>query len=177
MNILFIVGSERKESFNRKLSLIAKEYLEEKGAKCTYLDYSDLPFFNQDIEHPAPQSVSRIRGEIKSADCIWFFTPEYNHSYPAIVKNLVDWLSRKEDGKSAINGKICAVSGIGGRGKTEEGRKKLIELLSFVSASVITETEGFAANPEAFGNDMLIISDDDIARVKRQADTILEKLG
>lgn len=176
MNILLIVGSERKESFNKKLANIAKEHLEENGAECSYLDYTDLPFFNQDIENPAPESVTRIRQEVENADCLWFFSPEYNHSYPAIIKNLIDWLSRKVDGRSTINGKSCAISGIGGRGKTEEGRKKLFELLSFVSASVIEQTEGFAANPEAFGNDNLIISAEDIERIKKQADIVLDRL-
>ena len=52
-NILFIVGSLRKDSFNRQLAKEAENYLAGK-AEITYLDYTDVPFVNQDIEYPAP---------------------------------------------------------------------------------------------------------------------------
>ena len=41
---------------------------------------------NQDIEFPAPEAVARVRKEVAEADGLWFFTPEYNHSYPASSK-------------------------------------------------------------------------------------------
>ena len=63
-------------------------------AEVTYLDYSDVPLINQDIEFPEPEAVSRLRATVKEADGIWVFTPEYNFSYPGHVKNLFDWLSR-----------------------------------------------------------------------------------
>ena len=40
---------------------------------------------NQDIEFPAPEAVARVRKEVAEADGLWFFTPEYNHSYPGAV--------------------------------------------------------------------------------------------
>lgn len=52
--IIFIIGSLRRSSFNRALSEIAKEIIGER-AEVSFLDYSDLPFFSQDIEFPAPE--------------------------------------------------------------------------------------------------------------------------
>ena len=49
----FIVGSLRKDSFNRQLAKEAENYLAGK-AEITHLDYTDVPFVNQDIEYPAP---------------------------------------------------------------------------------------------------------------------------
>lgn len=49
---------------------------------------------NEDIETPAPEAVKRARDAVKFADGIWFFTPEYNHFFSGVLKNLIDWLSR-----------------------------------------------------------------------------------
>ena len=87
--ILFIIGSLRKESFNRQLALEAEKMIGSQ-ADVTYLDYSDVPLINQDIEFPEPETVSRLRATVKEADGIWVFTPEYNFSYPGHVKNLFD---------------------------------------------------------------------------------------
>ncbi|MDD7536882.1 MAG: NADPH-dependent FMN reductase, partial [Bullifex sp.] len=91
--ILFIVGSARKGSFNRQLAGQAEKLLEGR-AEVAYLDYSSIPLMDQDIEYPAPSEIERVRKACIEADALWFFTPEYNHSYPGAVKNLIDWLSR-----------------------------------------------------------------------------------
>ena len=91
--ILAIVGSQRNESNNRQLAQIAKTVVGDR-ALFELLDYSDVPLMNQDIEYPAPASVQRARAAVKSANGVWIFTPEYNHSYPGGLKNLIDWLSR-----------------------------------------------------------------------------------
>ena len=60
----FIVGSLRKDSFNRQLAKEAENYLAGK-AEITHLDYTDVPFVNQDIEYPAPAAV--VQTEL---DCV-----------------------------------------------------------------------------------------------------------
>ena len=91
--VLMIVGSLRKDSFNLQLAKVAEKIL--KGqAEVRYLHYADLPFMNQDMEFPAPESVARVRQEVLAADGIWIFSPEYNYQIPGVLKNLLDWLSR-----------------------------------------------------------------------------------
>ena len=65
--ILAIVGSLRKDSFNKQMALAAQKVLAGK-AELELLDYTDVPFFNQDLEHPAPASVTRVRTLVKEAD-------------------------------------------------------------------------------------------------------------
>ena len=91
--IVFIVGSLRKNSFNKSLAEAAAEIIGER-ASISFLDYSDIPYMNQDIEYPAPEAIQRIREEIIDADGIWIFSPEYNFNIPGVLKNLLDWLSR-----------------------------------------------------------------------------------
>ena len=92
-SILFIVGSTRRNSFNRQLAAFAERLLEGR-AQVGYLAFDRLPFFNQDTEFPPPQAVTFAREMVGQADGLWFFTPEYNASYPGYLKNLVDWLPR-----------------------------------------------------------------------------------
>ncbi len=175
--LLFVVGSLRKESFNRQLANKVKEILGDK-AKVSFLEYSDVPFFNQDIEYPAPSSVSRIRDEIKAADGIWFFTPEYNGSYSSVLKNIIDWASRSLDqtnpaGASAIGDKNVAVSGIGGSGYVQGVLEKTKELLKFIRTDVLDNSVGLAANPEAWATNVITFSDDQIKQLDKQVEDFL----
>ena len=109
MRIIFIIGSLRRNSFNRALAENAAAIIGER-AEISFLEYQDIPYMNQDIEYPAPESIRRIREEIMSADGIWIFSPEYNFNIPGVLKNLLDWLSRplvKGDAE-----RVSAVTGI-----------------------------------------------------------------
>lgn len=102
-----------KESYNRQLALTAKVVVGDR-ADFELLEYQDIPLMNQDIEYPAPKAVKSVRDAVKSADGIWFFTPEYNHYFPGVLKNLIDWLSRpiNENEPQVLAGKPAAISGI-----------------------------------------------------------------
>ncbi|MDD4565077.1 MAG: NAD(P)H-dependent oxidoreductase [Eubacteriales bacterium] len=71
----------RKDSYNMQLAKAAQTAVGDR-AEFEILDYSDVPFMNQDIEYPAPEAVQRVRNQIKATDGVWFFTPEYNHFFP-----------------------------------------------------------------------------------------------
>ena len=169
--ILFIIGSLRKESFNRQLALEAEKMIGSQ-ADVTYLDYSDVPIINQDIEFPEPESVGRLRATVKEADAIWVFTPEYNFSYPGHVKNLFDWLSR-----TVINGKKVALTGAGGKMATAKCREKLTELLTFLKADVMEQQTGIVLNLEAWTEGRMILTEEQIASLKAQTDAFLKFIG
>ena len=135
VNIVAIVGSLRRDSYNRQLALKAKQIVGDE-ASFELLEYDDIPLMNQDIEYPAPDVVRRIRETIKSADGVWFFTPEYNHSVPGVLKNLIDWLSRPISvTEPQVLGKKCAAisgitTGISGTGIAQDHLVALISLLN-----------------------------------------------
>lgn len=174
-NVLFIVGSMREQSFNRQLAKVAEEML--KG-KCNvkYLDYSDLPYMNQDLEMPVQPAVVRVREELKNADALWIFTPEYNFSYPGVQKNLLDWLSRPMDmsnfqNPSAALGKKVAISGCGGKNMTQSCRAKLTELLDFMKMELMHEPQtGIALGLEAWTKSEFALTDEQRAELQKQAD-------
>ena len=137
--IVAIVGSLRKESYNLQLAQKAKEILGER-ADFQIIDYADVPQMNQDIEYPAPDSVRRVRDAVKSADGLWIFTPEYNHSYPGVLKNLIDWLSRpiSKEERQVLSRKPIAISGVSpGTGGTLTAQDLLVMMLSMLNANVM----------------------------------------
>ena len=139
MKILAIVGSLRKESLNRQLALCAKRICQGR-ATFEIMEYGDVPLMNQDIEFPSPLAVTRVRGQVKDADGIWFFTPEYNHFFPGVLKNLIDWLSRpiSEKEPQVLAGKPVALSGISpGMLGTALAQDHLVTLLSFLDMQIM----------------------------------------
>ncbi|OYY07646.1 MAG: hypothetical protein B7Y70_14175 [Rhizobiales bacterium 35-68-8] len=107
-----IVGSNRKESINRKLALaIAQLGSDAFDAKLIQID--DLPMYNQDFEQPLPASVGRFKTDVEGSDALLFVTPEHGRSIPAVLKNAIDWGARPW-GKTSWPGKPGAVTGTSG---------------------------------------------------------------
>jgi chromate reductase len=91
--IAVIVGSNRRESINRKLAqALIKLGTDKFDARIVRID--DLPIYNQDNEGNLPAEVSRFKDEIAKADGVLFVTPEHNRSVPTVLKNAIDWGAR-----------------------------------------------------------------------------------
>ena len=148
IKIIALVGSLRNDSLNRQLAHEAGEILDKLAGKASkkldFLipDYSDVPMFNRDIEYPAPRAISGLREIIKSANGVWFFTPEYNHFFPGVLKNLIDWLSRpiSETEQQVLAGKAAAISGITpGISGTLIAQDHLVTLFSFLNMKIMNQ--------------------------------------
>ncbi|WPK11258.1 NADPH-dependent FMN reductase [Lysinibacillus louembei] len=93
MNVVAIVGSLRKASYNMMLAeFIQKRYAEKITVEI--LSLHDIPMYNQDEENNPPQSVIDFKAKVKAADAVLWVTPEYNASIPGVLGNVIDWLSR-----------------------------------------------------------------------------------
>lgn len=96
MNILIFAGSTRQESYNRKLAKAAAVIAEQQGAQATLLELSDfdIPLYNADLEaRGTPADVIRLKQAMHSHAAWIICSPEYNGSYPALLKNAIDWAS------------------------------------------------------------------------------------
>lgn len=180
-NILIITGSLRRQSFNRQLADQVAAALDGK-ANVSRLDYADVPFINQDDEFPAPTAVARVREAVQAADGLWIVTPEYNFSYPGLLKNLLDWLSRPLApgdfaGGTAISGKKATTSGAAGSSGAANVLAKLDELLRFIRADVMEGAPtGVVLGAEAFGTNVLTLTDADKQALQAQADAFVKFL-
>jgi chromate reductase len=104
-----IVGSNRRESINRKLAQ-ALVRLGGDQFEAKFIAIDDLPIYNQDHENPVPAPVARFKAEVEASDAVLFVTPEHNRSIPAVLKNAIDWGGRPW-GKTSWPGKPAAVIG------------------------------------------------------------------
>ncbi|MDR3559323.1 MAG: NAD(P)H-dependent oxidoreductase [Candidatus Pacebacteria bacterium] len=106
MKIVGLVGSLRKDSFNRILMAEAVKLCPAE-AEIEILGI-ELPPFNQDRETDLPKEVKKFKEKIRSADAILIATAEYNYSIPGVLKNAIDWASRPY-GDNSLEGKPVAV--------------------------------------------------------------------
>jgi chromate reductase, NAD(P)H dehydrogenase (quinone) len=106
-NVAVLVGSLRKESFNRKMAnaLIG---MAPPSLALEIVEIRSLPLYNQDDDANPPAASAAFKARIQQADAALFVTPEYNRSVPGLLKNAIDVASRPY-GKSAWNGKPAAV--------------------------------------------------------------------
>ena len=110
--IAVIVGSNRRESINRKLAqALIKLGAGKFDAKIVRID--DLPLYNQDHEGNLAPEVMRYKDEIAKADGVLIVTPEHNRSMPTALKNAIDWGARPF-GKSVWPGKPGFITGTSG---------------------------------------------------------------
>ena len=142
VQIAVIVGSLRKDSFNRKLAT-AIERLAPADFKFTQLRIDDLPLYNQDDDGQQAASVVRLKGELKAAQGLLFVTPEYNRSIPGVLKNALDHASRPY-GQSAWGGKPAGVIGasVGAIG-TALAQQHLRNVLAYLDVPTLGQPEGF----------------------------------
>jgi chromate reductase len=107
--IAVIVGSNRRDSLNRKLAeALAKLAAGKFEPKFVRID--DLPMYNQDHEGNLAPQVVRFKDELAKADGVLIVTPEHNRSIPTVLKNAVDWGTRPW-GKNNWAGKPIAIAG------------------------------------------------------------------
>lgn len=116
--LLFISGSTRTDSYNIALAQAAKKIADSLGATTECIDLSDyeMPLYNQDYEadHGLPKSAIALKAKMVAADGFFFTTPEYNSSFSPLLKNSIDWVSRKhlpdEPGLQAFMDKGAAIA-------------------------------------------------------------------
>jgi chromate reductase, NAD(P)H dehydrogenase (quinone) len=109
-DIAVLVGSLRRDSINRRTAL-ALAALAPEELKLDLVDLGALPFYNQDFDADAasaPASYTAFRTRIARADGVIFVTPEYNRSFPAVLKNAVD-VGTRPYGRSVWAGKPAGV--------------------------------------------------------------------
>lgn len=131
-NVAILIGSLRKESLNRKVAK-AVEALKPAELEFVEVPIGDLPFYNEDLETASPPPQwTEFRNRIKTVDAVLFFTPEYNRSVSAVLKNAIDVGSRPY-GQSVFAGKPAGVisvsmGAISGFGANHHLRQSLVFL-------------------------------------------------
>ena len=151
-HIALLVGSLRKDSSSRKLAQHLQA-LAPQDMEMTIVEIGNLPLYNEDLEHEAPQAWTDFREQLASCEGVIFITPEYNRSYPGGLKNAIDVGSRPY-GASIRDKKIMWVmssspSSSGGFGANQDLRK----IAPILNMYTMPQPEAFYHNVQNFFTD------------------------
>jgi chromate reductase, NAD(P)H dehydrogenase (quinone) len=114
--VLVFAGSAREESFNRKLARLGAAAVEKAGGAPTRIELRDfpLPLFDQDLEarEGVPANARRLKELFLQHRGLLIACPEYNSSVTPLLKNAIDWISRREGNEAPLacyEGKVAAL--------------------------------------------------------------------
>lgn len=142
-----IVGSLRRDSFNRRLAT-ALAQLASKEFTFKQLEIGDLPLYNQDDDANQAAAVKRLKAEIAASQGLLFVTAEYNRSMPGVLKNAIDHASRPY-GQSAWAGKPAGVIGVSvGAIGTALAQQHLRNVLAYLDMPTLGQPEAFIQSKE-----------------------------
>lgn len=151
-HIAVVVGSLRRESFNRQLaqaviSLAPSDFTFE------FIDIGALPLYSQDYDADYPEVAKQLKQRIEAADGLLFVTPEYNRSMPGVLKNALDWGSRPW-GTNSWARKPGAVIGtsVGATG-TALAQQHLRNVLAYLDVPTLGQPEVFIKHDPAVINE------------------------
>jgi chromate reductase len=149
--LLGISGSLRKASYNTMLVREAARLFAPDRFEMADLR---LPLYDGDLEEQGmPEPVERLIAQVEAADALVISTPEYNKMPSGVLKNALDWVSRKKPWPTA--GKPCAVlSATAGNAGGERATSALYLMLIPFQMNVIHNPEVFVGRaPTKFGED------------------------
>ncbi|MFZ4099591.1 MAG: NADPH-dependent FMN reductase, partial [Chlamydiia bacterium] len=145
--VLALAGSSRTESLNKKLVQNAARVARELGAEVRVIDLKEypIPLYDGDLEASdgMPVNAKTIRRLMIDSQVILIASPEYNASVSGLLKNVIDWASRSEEGGwslEAFEGKRFALmsASTGSRGGAK-GLAHLRTILENVGGVVMSQ--------------------------------------
>ncbi len=114
---LVLSGSTRVDSYNTRLARLAEAAIRARGVETTYINLRDfpMPLFDEDLErdHGMSLPAQNLKDLFVGHDGFFIASPEYNSSITAVLKNAIDWMSRRpaqEPPLIAFSGKVAAIS-------------------------------------------------------------------
>lgn len=177
---LVFAGSIRTDSLNRRLARAAAEELRRRGVEVTFADLKDypMPMYDGDLETTSgvPERARAFRKLIEDHDVMVIASPEYNGSFPALLKNVIDWVSRARSGErpaAAFRGKTAALLATSpGPGGGRRGLRHLRELLENVGVHVAPADVVVPKGFEAFDAEGRLARPEDAAAIAAVGDAL-----
>jgi chromate reductase len=143
LRIFAFAGSLRRYSYNRGLIEAAAE-LAPDTLEFDIFDLNPLPLYNADVEaQGTPEAVQAFKEKMLQADALLIATPEYNYSITGVLKNAIDWASRRMSPSMPppLFGKPAAIMGAGGRFGTVRAQQHLRYILLHNDVKVLNKPE------------------------------------
>src|ERR1700759_52031 len=149
VNVVSICGSLRKGSFNAALARLAPKLAPPGMAITPAPSLDTFPLYNHDVQDASgfPAAANELAAAIRAADGVLICSPEYNWSFPGVLKNAIDWVSRMKEQPFAMKPvaiQSAATGLLGGAGLQYHLRQTLtsIDALLFGPPAVIGPLAG-----------------------------------
>ena len=167
--ILVIPGSLRTGSHNARLAATAVREFAQAGIEVTRLSLVDfpLPIYDGDLQAKSgvPKHAINLKRMMAAHHGILLVTPEYNSSIPALLKNMLDWVSRVQDPHEARAQVFRRPFAIAAASESRLGGTRALTalrlILSSLQAQVIPSQFALSYAQQAY---------DDMDRLKNPAD-------
>ena len=152
--ILVLIGGISKDSINKNLFGFFSD--EAKDAfEFDEFDIKSLPFFSQDIEADPPAVAADFKERVKACRGVLLITPEYNRSFPGVLKNALDWGSRPY-GQNLWSGKRAGIIGTSpGAIGTFGAQNQMRQIMSFLNLQTMNQPEFYFKFPSELENGKL----------------------
>lgn len=96
--LLFLAGSAREQSLNKKLARLAADIANANGVPATFADLGDypMPIYDGDLEAAdgVPENAMKLHALLSAHAGVFIAAPEYNAGITPLLKNALDWVSR-----------------------------------------------------------------------------------
>ncbi len=142
--VLVLIGGISQHSLNQRLyrafeRLTPPDF--QNGFFLETFEIQSLPFYSQDLELNPPQIVREFQRKVEEAGAYLFVTPEYNRSFPGVLKNAIDWASRPY-GENRWFGKPAGLIGASaGNIGTFGAQHHLRQVFAYLNLKVMTHPE------------------------------------
>lgn len=157
--ILAFAGSTRAGSFNKMLLRTAVRGAEAQGAAVTVIDLADyrMPLYDGDLEADSglPENAEKLQALFMDHNGLLIAAPEYNSSITPVLKNTIDWISRRDGGADlrCYTGKTAGLIATGGGFGGLRGLVHVRQILSNIGVLVIPQQAAIRGAFTAFGED------------------------
>ena len=179
IRILAFAGSARKDSYNKIILKIAVQGAIDAGAKVTLLDLADLPLplMDEDLEKQSgiPANALKFKQLLKEHDGFLIASPEHNSAYSALLKNTIDWASRRAEGEKPLEGFSHKVAGI--MAASPGALVPLRMLLENIGVMVLPNQKAVAKVSALLTENGIIDDEQTIAGLKRIGKELVETLA
>lgn len=154
--IKIIIGTNRKNALSKNIGMLYQEILKELNEESELIDLRKLPndfVFTALYENNGQnEDYNELHDKIKDGDKFVFIVPEYNGSFPGILKSFIDGMTYP----NTFRNKKCALvglsSGIGGGGIA---LSHLTDIFNYLGMHVLASKPKLAKIEENMSNNLL----------------------
>ncbi len=172
MNIVVLCGTNREESLSRILARNLAEMYRASGQTVDSLDMRELPteILTPTAYKEPPAGVVKLVDRFLAADGVVFVVPEYNGSYPGVLKLFIDMLPYPE----GFQDRPCAFVGLAaGQFCGLRAVEHCQQVAGYRNALIYPQRVFIGSSYEQFSEGELV-QDDLVQRLQRQADGFVD---